>query len=441
MAHPLFHDDAVTERVHPAGPSGESFAFRLTVVESADGGRVGAILDVDGSTAPPVVGKSRGSSLVLEDAATSRRHASFDVAGRALRVTDLGSTNGTFVNGIRVTEAFLEGGELVRVGASVLRVERHSAAAPPTAGFGATSFGRIIGASAAMRRLYPLFERLAISDIPVLIEGESGSGKELLAETIHELGARRTAPFMVLDCSAIAGERIDDALFGARGVFEQAERGTLLLHEVAALPLEVQSKLQRVIERGELRRSGEAGELRVRVDVRVVATTRRDLERDVEAGRFREDLFFQLAVGRVDLPPLRQRTGDEKLLAAHFARRIGGPAADVPGDFFARFEGHAWPGNVRELQNAVARRLALSDADPTAGATSTAPGAAPDYAFRWVLEQDLPYVRARSLVSSEFERSYVRRVLDQHDGNVSRAAAASGLARRNFQIVRARHKT
>jgi DNA-binding NtrC family response regulator len=406
---------------------------------------VGTSFVVDGTTTPPIIGKSAACTLVLADAQVSRRHTSFDVVDGALRVTDLGSTNGTFVNGARVSEAFLQDSGLVVVGSTVMRVERiatpSSAARPPVVASSGSGFGRIVGASPAMRRLYPLFARLASSDLPVVIEGDTGTGKELLAEMLHESGSRCAGPFVVLDCGAIASAQVEAVLFGdeksgLRGVFEQAHQGTLLIDEVTELPVELQGKLLRAIEGGEFCRLG--SDRWMRVDVRVIATTRRNIEKDVEANRFREDLFFRLAVGRIELPPLRHRLGDDSLLAAHFARKMVGPSSAVPTDFLRRYEGYSWPGNVRELQNALARRLALGDVDPSANATAAEPNAAPEHAFRWLLEQDLPYSTARDLITSELERRYVARVLEQYDGNVSRAAAASGLARRYFQIMRAR---
>jgi transcriptional regulator with GAF, ATPase, and Fis domain len=244
----------------------------------------------------------------------------------------------------------------------------------------------------------------------------------------------------------VAPALVEGVLFGeeganvsTRGIFEAAHEGTLLIDEITELPPALQRKLLRAIERGEVCRVGTDRWLHV--NVRVIATTRRDLEKEVEASRFREDLYFRLAVGRVELPPLRRRHGDPALLADYFMKRSG-TEQSLPSDFLRRYEGYPWPGNVRELQNTVARRVALGDADPEGDADGAeGPDGAPEHAFRWVLEQDLPFTSARDLVAGEFERDYVQRVLDQHGGNVSRAAAASGLARRYFQILRARQRT
>ena len=435
-------DEPATE-VDPRSTSAtEPAAFRVTVLQGADGG---ASVQIDASTPTSVlIGSSAACQLVLHDPKVSRRHASLDVAESGLRVADLGSTNGTTVNGILVTECFLKGGEVIGVGGTTLHVERQTAV--PSRLTNAVSFGRLVGASVVMRRLYPLCERLAASNITVVIEGETGTAKELLAEELHDAGPRRSAPFVVFDCTSVAPALVEGVLFGeesssgsSRGVFEAAHGGTLLIDEITELPPALQRKLLRAIERGEVCRVGTDRWLHV--DVRVIATTRRDLEKEVEAGRFREDLYFRLAVGRVELPPLRRRHGDPALLADYFCKRGGGQHA-LPPDFLRRYEGYAWPGNVRELQNTVTRRLALGDADPDGdgGGEPDEKEGAPENAFRWVLEQDLPFTSARDLVATEFEREYVQRVLDQHGGNVSRAAAASGLARRYFQILRARQR-
>jgi DNA-binding NtrC family response regulator len=418
----------------------EAVAFCIRVLGGPEAGK--SVIIEPSSPSSILVGKSAACQLVLNDARVSRRHVSLDVSGDRLRVQDLGSTNGTTVNGIIVMEAMLRGGETIGVGATSLHVERQTAV--PSRLTGAVSFGRLIGASTAMRRLYPLCQRLAASDIPIVIEGETGTGKELLAEALHEAGPRASEPFVVFDCSTVAPNLVEGVLFGdeaqpsQRGVFEAAHQGTLLIDEITELAPPLQRKLLRAIERGEVCRVG--SDSWMHVDVRVIATTRRDLEKEVEAERFREDLFFRLAVGRVELPPLRRRQSDVALLADYFWKRLGDEDRPLPHDFLRRYDGYSWPGNVRELQNAVARRLALGDADPDHDDAPAEPDGAPENAFRWVLEQDLPFTSARDLVANEFVRHYVEAVLEQHGGNVSRAAAASGLARRYFQILRARQR-
>lgn len=434
-------EDLATEVDEQAPKDHASFAIRV-IEGPAD---VGTSVDVDASAPSAIlVGKSPACQLILHDPRVSRRHLALDLAGAHLRAQDLGSTNGTTVNGVRVNDALLAGGETIVIGGTTLRVERRSSQTSTVAPSGA-SFGRMVGASSAMRRLYPLCERLAASMIPVVIEGEAGTGKELLAEQLHEQGPRKGGPFIVFDCTTIAPHAVPAALFGeevggqaSRGAFEQAEGGTLLIDEVTELSAPVQGRLLRALERGEVTHIG--SEKPIPIDVRVIATTRRDLDKEVEAGRFREDLYFRLTGARVELPPLRRRLGDDKLLASYFTTQLRGEGHKLPPDFLRRYESYGWPGNVRELHNAVARRLALGDTliDEELEEETITSEEPPDAAFRWLLEQDLPFTNARDLIQSAFERAYVDRVLAQHHGNVSHAAEASGLARRYFQIIRAR---
>jgi two-component system, NtrC family, response regulator HydG len=307
----------------------------------------------------------------------------------------------------------------------------------------------------------------------VIIEGETGTGKEVLAESLHEMGPRAAGPFVVFDCTAVAPNLVESALFGhergsftgatesRRGVFEEAHGGTLLLDEIGDLEMSLQAKLLRALERSEVQRVGSSRW--TRVDVRVLAATRRDLDREIQLGRFRDDLFFRLAVARIELPPLRRRAGDVAVLAHHFWKRLADKGVPFPGDFEQRLDVYDWPGNVRELYNAVARRVALGElaqietaraagagaggADPRPVTGLPPPPATPSAGpasvrgdtIEAVLALDLPLVRARERVVEDFERRYVQRILSQHGGNVTSAAAASGIARRYFQLLRARH--
>jgi DNA-binding NtrC family response regulator len=421
-------------------------AFRVAVV---DGPNRGPHITLDGSQPSRIlVGKSPACTLRLDDPEVSRRHAAIDVVDEELCVTDLDSTTGTFVNGARVTGARLRGGEVVAVGATTLRVDRLGdglAQAPSNA----TSFGRVVGASTEMRRLYPLCERLAASDVAVLIEGETGTGKEALAESLHEASQRAAGPFVVFDCTEAPASLVESELFGhergaftgatatRKGVFEQAHGGTLFIDEIGELDVDLQPKLLRAVERSEIRRVG--GDRRIAVDVRLIAATRRNLDKEVQEGRFRDDLFFRLAVARIELPQLRSRRGDIALLTAHFWRALGGQGRP-PYDMAQRFEGETWPGNVRELRNAVARRLALGDLtmSPEVPDDASAPNAGAPDALERVLARDLPFPRARAELLAEFERRYVERVLARHGGNVTHAAQASGIARRYFNLIRSR---
>jgi transcriptional regulator with GAF, ATPase, and Fis domain len=338
-----------------------------------------------------------------------------------------------------------------RLGETALRLLRHDPSVVP-ASSSEERFGQLIGRSAEMRALHPLCARLAASEVPVVIEGETGTGKEVLAEALHAAGPRAGGPFVVFDCTAVPASLLEPALFGhergaftgalaqRRGVFEEAHRGTLLLDEIGELDLALQPRLLRAIERSEVQRVGGNGWLRV--DVRILAATRRDLDAEVRAGRFRDDLFFRLAVGRIQLPPLRRRAGDIGVLANHFWRTLAGDGRPLPAGLLERLEDYAWPGNVRELKNAIARYVALGEL-PSACEGEPVSGEWPlttagDDAIERVLARDLPLPRARAEVVREFERRYLVRVLDRHGGNVSRAAAAAGIALRYFQLLRAR---
>ncbi len=436
---------------------GEAVATYL--VRVVDGPDAGSSIVVDGTRPGRVlVGKGLSCDLRLGDAEVSRRHCAFEATPSGLRVTDLASTNGTWQDRTQILDAYLAGGERLRIGATTLAVGL--AGGPQAVSLSeAMRFGRLVGASSEMRRLYPLCERLAQSDVPVVIEGETGTGKELLAEAIHEEGRRASGPFAVFDCTAVPPTLVESTLFGhergaftsavsaRRGVFEVAQGGTLLIDEIGDLEPGLQPKLLRVLERGEVQRVG--GDKWLPVDVRVLAATRRDLDAEVAAGRFREDLYYRLAVARIELPPLRARHGDVALLTRHFWRKLDTADQPLSANVIARFEAYAWPGNVRELRNAVARRLALGDLAPEPGAprhaqARTAPGAqshagSGDDLLERVLSADLPLPRARQEVLDEFERRYVERVLAKHGGNVTRAAAASGIARRYFYTIRNRH--
>jgi DNA-binding NtrC family response regulator len=405
-----------------------------------------------------LVGQSPACTLQLHDPHVSRRHLGLEIAGDRLRMTDLGSTNGTFVGELQLEGALLRGGERIRIGDTTLAITRAGSETTPLPH--AMRFGRVIGASPEMRRIYPLCERIAQSNVPVVIEGETGTGKELLAEAIHEASPRAQGPFVVFDCTAIPPNLAESILFGhekgsftgavatRKGVFELAHGGTLFIDEIGDLDLALQPKLLRAIERSEVQRVG--SERWAKVDVRIVSATRRDLDQEIQAGRFRDDLFFRLAVTRVELPPLRRRRGDVGTLARHFFRQLG--SVEAPPALIERFAAYDWPGNVRELHNAVARYLAVGE-QATVGLIDTAPRPPDDPttpaiqanasspradAIEEVLAKDLAFPNARELVLEEFERRYIERVLARYGGNVGRAAAASGIARRYFQMIRSR---
>jgi two-component system, NtrC family, response regulator HydG len=431
------------------GPSG----FVLDVVEGPERGQSFELSP--NRPAPLLIGQSPSCDVRLTDRHASRRHASLEIVNGRIVLRDLDSTNGTFVDGLSIAGAYLRGEETIKIGATTFRFARRDLVAvpPPVV---EPRFGKLVGSSRELGRLFSLFRKLAASDVPVVIEGETGTGKEVLAESIHEASPRSGGPFVVFDCTAVPANLMEAELFGhergaftgatatRKGYFEQASGGTLLIDEIGDLDLTLQPKLLRVIERRELRRVG--GTEAIRVDVRLLAATRRDLDKAVQEGRFRDDLYHRLAVGRVELPALSKRSGDIGELAKHFWAELGGTPAGPPPDLLAQWERSTWPGNVRQLRNAVARRIALGElgddfardleiAPSQRGAVLPGPSDGADIIAE-VIAQQLPLPLARLRVIEAFEARYIAAVLAAYDGNVALAAKASGIARRYFQILR-----
>ena len=447
------------ERPKVAGSTIEIPTLTLEVMAGPDIGRA-LVVDPAEQIGRIFVGKSKACQLELSDPLASRRHFAIEIEGRGARITDLDSTNGTLVNGVRVLEAILFGGELIRVGDTTIALRLGERRARKLSG--ATRFGRFLGASPELTRLYPLCERLALSDVPVIIEGETGTGKELLAEALHEASPRASAPFVVFDCTTSPSGLLEARLFGHErgaftgavgsrpGVFEEASGGTLLIDEIGDLDVALQAKLLRAVQTGQVQRLG--GTAWIKTNVRVLAATRRDLEREIQAGRFRDDLYYRLAVARLEIPPLRRRASDIRLLAEHLwaAACPGGPP--IGDDLVARLESYSWPGNVRELSNAVLHHAALGDladadmlARPMPPAAEESGEVAPAPALRGepgviasVIARGLPFPRARQEVMEAFEERYVDAMLEKHDHNISKAAAAAGIARRYFYTIRTR---
>jgi DNA-binding NtrC family response regulator len=438
-------DDQTTD-LHRVQPPVETARFDLSVVA---GPNAGMKRSVD-ATEPMrlLIGKSPACELRITDPRVSRRHLALEVRRGRLRVTDLGSTNGTMVNDVAVFDAELAGGGRIRLGDTVIEVARGQVSDGTASRRRLRNFGPTFGESEPMQRLYPLCRRLASSDVAVIIEGETGTGKEVLAESIHVASARAQGPFVVFDCTTVPANLMEAELFGhekgaftgaagtRKGVFEQAEGGTLLIDEIGDLDIALQPKLLRAVERRQVRRLGSAGP--IQVDVRLIAATRRDLDREVAAGRFRDDLFHRLAVARIELPPLRERPGDIRVLAERFCEELGVDILSVPAELMARWEDASWPGNLRELRNAVARWVALGEMEGLQAHEGRPRRGDADEVDR-ILEMRLPFADARQQLVSEFERRYVERVLAENGGNVSRAAAASGIGRRYFHMLLARN--
>ncbi len=401
------------------------------------------------------VGSSERCDLSLSDRAVSRRHLVAEKAGVGVRVVDQGSRNGTWMGDCRVGEVELVPGATIRLGGSVLQVEvgkgvevgrgdeveRLPGMGASVPGHGGSRpsrpqdhFGRFVGSSVQVQPMYAQLAKVAPTDATVLLEGESGSGKELLAEAIHERSRRASAPFIVVDCGAIAETLIEAELFGhergaftgadkARaGAFERAHGGTVFLDEIGELPIGLQTRLLRVLDRRHVARIGSSQ--RIDIDVRVIAATNRNLEHEVEESRFRLDLYHRLAVVEIRVPPLRERDQDVELLARRFATTLGAEANLISPEVVRRLRSHAWPGNARELRNYVERLVLLGEHAPELRGVADP--------FNDAARSGLPFRQARASLLDSFTSAYVEDMLQRHDGNVSRAAAAAGVARRYF---------
>ncbi|MBA3817275.1 MAG: sigma 54-dependent Fis family transcriptional regulator [Deltaproteobacteria bacterium] len=377
-----------------------------------------------------LVGSHPSCDLALSDPSVSRFHLELKVHDRQVIVRDLESRNGTTVDGVRIGEAHLHGPSVIRIGRSELRFSLD--AEPNRIELSSRDrFGRLLGRSHAMRTLFPRLEAAARTDSTVLLEGETGVGKELAAEAIHEASARSAGPFVVIDCGALPHTLMDSELFGheagaftgastsREGAFEAAAGGTIFLDEIGELGIELQPKLLGALERREVRRIGGGV---VPIDVRVIAATHRDLRTEVNAHRFRPDLYYRLAVLPVRIPALRERLDDVPLLVDAILADLGvaaGAAAQARTFALAQASTHAWPGNVRELRNAIERMLSgLVEPLPT-----TENGGAPQVDAR------LPLKTARDRVVAWFERRYLEQLLNAHEGNVSAAARTAGVDR------------
>jgi transcriptional regulator with GAF, ATPase, and Fis domain len=418
---------------------------RITLLIEQEGGRLtGRQVVLDGDTCR--IGTHPSNELALDDPQVSRFHCSLVRSESGWRIADSGSLNGTLVNGVRVRDADLPpAGSLIEVGLSRVRVGDTGSVGQAEIPV-SPSFGEIVGTSVVMRTLFGLLHRVAKSEANVLIQGESGTGKEAIATEVVRRGARADRPLVIVDCGAIAPNIIESELFGhARGAFtgadrervgafEEADSGTVILDEIGELPLELQPKLLRAIEAQQVRR---VGENRARsVDVRVIAATNRKLEREVNHGRFREDLYFRLSVVSVRVPPLREHLEDIPVLVSLFLRKLDAVnRRDLFTDaVLAEMQRYDWPGNVRELRNYVERAVVLDTAGPTRARRSLYPAAAPD-----AIDLDQPFTDAKKHMVDEWERRYITELLTWAEGNISQAARKAGMDRMYLHRLVQRH--
>jgi transcriptional regulator with GAF, ATPase, and Fis domain len=399
------------------------------------------------------VGKAEENDLVLKEETVSRVHFEIvrDAKGYLLR--DLRSTNGTFLDGAEIKEAYIRAGSVISAGAAQLKFqpfEERIEILPSDK----ESLGEMVGRSTKMREIYGLIERIAPTDATVLIDGETGTGKDLVARTIHALSRRKGGPFIVVDCGAVAGTLIESELFGhekgaftgasstRQGAFELANGGTVFLDELGELSLDLQPKLLRVLEQRELRRVG--GTKTIKVDIRVVAATKKDLRSEVDKGKFREDLYFRLSVVPITIPPLRSRREDVPLLVQQFLERMapdGGAPLTVDDPTMAALQAHDWPGNVRELRNVIERAIAIGT-DPKRliaplGERGVSLGIAPGSHYDF--DPALPFRDQKEKWSDEFERRYLTWLLGRADGNISKAARDADMDRKYLHKLLKKH--
>ncbi len=410
----------------PAEPSSATRA----VLRVAEGPDQGLVVELAEGTA--VVGSEEGCAVQLRDPTVSRRHLSIEVGRAEAVVRDLDSKNGSFFGGARLHELRLTDRALLRLGESAIELRIGGGR---TGADGSRRFGGAVGRAPAMLRLFDLLERVSASDATILLQGETGTGKEVLARAVHEASPRRSGPFVTVDCSALSATLADSELFGhLRGAFTgaaadrkgallQANGGTLFLDEIGELPQDLQPKLLRALEMRLVKRLGE--DVERPFDVRILAATHRDLDEQVSAGRFRSDLYFRLAVVLAKIPPLRERPLDLPLLIRHFVDAMGRGSFEPSAMLLDLFYAHPWPGNVRELRNSVERALAGVDAmlvpPPARGRGAADPTAASS--------AELPFKAAKEKMLDEFTRDYLSALLERSEGNVSAAARMSGIHR------------
>jgi transcriptional regulator with GAF, ATPase, and Fis domain len=424
---------------------------RLYVPQGADKGKSASV----GAT-PILVGAEAGCQLVLTDRTVSRRHAEVRREGDYVIVRDLGSTNGTFYHDARVGEVFVPLGGEVSFGKTRVKIvpEEVAVDAKP---YASERLGSLIGADLRMREIFATIDQVAESDVTIVIEGETGTGKELVAAAIHQRSLRAKRPFVVFDCTNQPKDLIESSLFGhvkgaftgatapRAGAFERADGGTIFLDELGEFSPDLQPKLLRVLESREIQKVG--GDGYDPVDVRVVAATNRNLKAEVRAGRFREDLYYRLAVVKIALPPLRERLGDIPLLVGHFLQMAGNPCGIDPS-CYERLRAHTWPGNVRELKNVVDRAAALSKGKANVDLSrfiqeideeDKIPGGPSVSSSDLSLDKMLSFKEAKGKIVSDFESRYIQMLLREHNNNISVAAREAGIDRKHFKDLMRKH--
>ncbi|MEZ4365135.1 MAG: sigma 54-interacting transcriptional regulator [Kofleriaceae bacterium] len=392
---------------------------------------------------PVAFGSASECDLSLTDSAVSRRHAQAELVGDEVVITDTGSTNGLFVGGARVERLVIGFGTEFKLGRTVVKFlpdEEFVQPEPSTE----SRFGSIVGADTTMRQMFGLLSDVAATSATVLIEGETGTGKELIAEEIHNHSPRKNGPFVVFDCGSVPRELIESMLFGhvkgsftgalgdRKGAFAEAHGGTIFLDEIGEMALDLQPSLLRVLDKRAVRKIG--SNTYENIDVRVIAATNRDLRAEVAKKAFREDLYYRLAVIRVAVPPLRDRTADIPLLVSHFVQRFG-PELGIPADEVARLQRHPWPGNVRELRNVIERACLLARGGQldVGTALDDVAAASADGSGSIGVRTDLPFKEAKGQLVEQFEREYIEDLMKRHKMNLSAASREAQIDRKHLR--------
>jgi len=409
---------------------------KLRVRSGPDRGR-----EVEVTRATITGGRSDVNDLVLSDGSVSTTHFELVLREGGVLLRDRGSTNGTWIDSVRIVEAWIDVGTVFSPGQRI-EVELVTADQVDVPISASDRFEELHGASPSMREVFTILEQAANASLDVLLNGETGTGKELAARAVHSRSPRAAGPFVVLDCAALPRELAEATILGYKkgaftgalednaGCFEEAHGGTLFMDEIGELPLDLQPKLLRVLDRREVQR---IGEVKTRsVDVRLVAATHRDLRQMVGEGKFRSDLYYRLAELTVTLPPLRERGSDVLLLADRFLEgfaRTRGVPLSFSDDAYQALLGHPWAGNVRELRKVVKRAAMLCQGpkvqrdDLLLGSRSTVVGDTADEIYNLPLEQ----------ARMAFEREYFTRLLEATGGNLSEAARRTGYTRQGIR--------
>jgi len=415
--------------------------YQKTRLEVVTGPDKGLTLEIVGTSAR--IGTALDNDLVLTDATVSRRHCEVVPTSNGVHIRDEGSTNGVVIGAFVVRDATFVGPMQIELGDTKIAITPLSETVDKEQ-LDIDRFGDLLGKSPRMQEVFADLERIAPTELSLLVEGETGTGKELVAESVHRASLRADGPFITFDCSSVAPTLAESELFGHErgaftgavstriGVFEQANGGTIFLDELGELPKDLQPKLLRVLEKREVRRIG--GTKLIPIDVRLISATNRNLRAEVQRGNFREDLYFRVAGAWTQVPPLRERMGDLELLVQSFLASAHPPRTldEVPAHIWEMFRSYRWPGNVRELRNAVQRMLVTPDRVlEQDAAQGHFPIAAP--------AEVVPLRTARREAADTFERDYLKGLLARADGNITRAAAMAEVSRQIIHGLISKH--